>query len=104
MNIKPYPDLINNSVGALMKSNFLCSSNRAGVNKVGNMTERVIWTYGWGQDEIMPPYIKACHYTMKANSDCNVIVVTPDDINKYIKDILPMFFNLIPPIRQIFFG
>ena len=64
---------------------------------VSDTEDCIIWTYGWGQDEIMPPYIKACHYTMRANSGCNVIVVTPDNIFNYIEDLPKSFFDLIPP-------
>jgi hypothetical protein len=61
------------------------------------MEDYVLWTYGWGKNESMPPYIKACHYTMKVNSGCKLVVVTPDNVNEYIKDLPKTFYDLIPP-------
>ena len=61
------------------------------------MEDHVLWTYGWGKNESMPPYIKACHYTMRVNSGCKLVVVTPDNVNEYIKDLPTAFYDLIPP-------
>ena len=57
----------------------------------------IVWVYGWGRRETIPPYIEACIETMFRNSDCTVRIVTPDNVHDYVEDLHPSFHLLKPP-------